>query len=195
MGCVMDLGFTDSVKEAFHFLEQEYGFRCTETSPWLVSYESADVFVRVVFDGTRSYELSCSIGRNDNFYGSRDVPHDLGEVVRSKGVASQDAHAAFQVTTSESLKKFVAVLAGLLKQHGQDLLTGDDTAFTKVSAFRDADCAEYAVQAELAQMRSLLEAAWREKDYTRVVELLSPLDEKLSGSERKKLNFARRRLI
>jgi len=156
-----------------------------------MKYETKDVFVCVEFDGTRSFEISCSVGREDNFKGSSQVPFDLGEIMRSQGVAAEDAHAAFQVTTNQSLKKFLAVLATQLDKYGKDMLLGRDHAFAEVSVCRDAECVEYSQKTEIRQVRSSLEAAWANRDYRQVIRLLDPVVDKLSDAEKKKLHYAK----
>ena len=62
----MILSLEKAAKDAFGFLETKYRFSCVESGPWSLQYESLKVFVSVDFDGMRSYELGCSIGRLDD---------------------------------------------------------------------------------------------------------------------------------
>jgi len=190
----MPLLFVDFTKDAFQFLEERYGYKCTDSSSWLIKYETKDVFVCVEFDGTRSFEISCSVGRQDNFKGSSQLPFDLGEIMRSQGVAAEDAHAAFQVTTNQTLKKFLVVLATQLDKYGQDMLLGNDHAFSEVSIWRDTECMEYAQKTKMRQIRSMLQVAWGNRDYLKVIDLLDPVNDFLSDTEKKKLHYAKSHL-
>ncbi len=73
----MDLGMKKVATKKFEFLESEYGFKCVIAGPWLVRYQYKLIFIDIRFDGERSYELGCEIGRNDNLRGSLKVPFIL----------------------------------------------------------------------------------------------------------------------
>ena len=188
----MDLGFENIAKSAFGFLESKYRFSCVELGPWCVRYESPKVFVLVMFDGTRSYELGCSIGRMDDFEGSRQVPFELGEVMRAEGISNENM--SFQVTTSDALRTFTCRLAEQLERCAHRVLTGDDSVFKSVSDLRNRECAKYATEKRLEQTKTAAESAWQSKEYRKVVELLSPVQEWLNPSEVKKLEYARKRV-
>lgn len=186
----MDLGLEKIAKKEFEFLNLKHGFKCIKSGPWLVKYQSELVFINIRFDGERSYELACEIGRNDDLRGTLKVPFNLGEIIRSKGHSEEDVRTFFQVTSSDSLKKFVKELAGHLKAYAQDLFTGSDASFNSVADFRDKECKEYALETELRLMRNQLDIAWQNKDYKKVIDLLTPLKGELEQSELKKLNYA-----
>ena len=186
----MDLGLKTIATKEFNFLDSEYGFKCVKSGPWLVRYRSKLVFIDIRFDGERSYELGCEIGRNDDLRGSLIIPFNLGEIIRSKGHSEKDIKSFFQVTNSESLKKFVKELANQLKTYAHDLLAGSNESFNRVADFRGKECEEYALETELKHMRSQLDITWQKKNYKRVIELLTPLKKNLDQSELKKLNYA-----
>lgn len=188
----MDLGFEQLALEAFGFLESKYGYQCVESGPWRVTYRSSKVLVSAIFDGNRSYELGCEIGRTDNYAGSGEVPFNLGELLRCEGEV--DAQSSAQVTTAESLAKYAKHLASLLEKYGHPFLLGDDAAFGRLASLRNRECADYATGKRLQQARAKLEDAWRSKKYVQIVELLSPLQEWLEPSEVKKLQYARKQL-
>ena len=175
----MDLGFEKIATKEFQFLNSKYGFKCVKSGPWIVKYQSDLVFINIRFDGERSYELGCEIGRNDDLRGTLKVPFNIGEVIRSKGHSEKNVRAFFQITNSDSLKKFVKELAGLLKAYAQDLLTGSSERFNHVADVRDKECKEYALKTELRLMRNQLDTAWQIKDYKKVIDLLTPLKEEL----------------
>jgi hypothetical protein len=186
----MDLGLQTIANKEFDFLKSKYGFKCVKTGPWLVKYESDRVFINIHFDGNRSYEFGCELGRNDDLRGSLKVPFDIGEIIRSKGNSEKDIRSYFQVTSSENLKKFAKELANLLKHYAHELLIGCSDAFIQVAEFRDKECKEYALETDLKFMRSQLEIAWKNKNYKKVIELLTPLKDNLEQSELMKLKYA-----
>lgn len=189
----MDLEMKKVATKKFEFLESEYGFKCVKAGPWLVRYQSKLIFIDIRFDGERSYELGCGIGRNDNLRGSLNVPFNLGEVVRSKGYSEKDVATFFQVTSSENLEKFVNKLADFLIAYAQDLLEGSDESFNRVADFREKECEAYELETDLGYMRNQLDHAWKNKNYKKVIELLEPLKINLKQSELNKLSFAIKR--
>lgn len=186
----MDLGLEEIVTKEFDYLKSEHGFKCVQSGTWLVKYQSELVFVNIRFDGERSYELGCEIGRIDNLKGTLKVPFDLGDVVRSKVYSREPIKSSFQVTSTDSLEKFVKELAWQIRTYAKDLLAGSDESFNHVADLRDKEHKEYALETELRYMRSQLDIAWQKKDYKKVIELLSPLKEELERSELKKLHYA-----
>jgi len=190
----VDLRLQTIATKEFDFLNTEFGFRCVKAGSWLVRYESESVFVNIHFDGNRSYEFGCELGRNDDFRGSLKVPFDIGEIIRSKGYSEKDIPSSFQVTSSESLIKFAKELANCLKHNAHEFLVGSIDAFNKVADFRDKECEEYALETDLKFMRSQLDIAWQNKHYNKVIELLTPLKENLKLSELKKLQYSLRKV-
>ena len=186
----MDLGLQAIAIKEFDFLKADYGFKCVKAGPWLVKYESNVVFINIHFDGNRSYELGCELGRNDGFRGSLEVPFDLGEIIRCRENSEKTIQTSFQVTSSESLQKFCKLLAAHLKHYALEFLIGSSSAFKQVADFRDRECEDYVLERDLGLMRSQLGAAWQNRDYKKVVELLSPFKGKLEHSELKKLDYA-----
>lgn len=186
----MDLGFEKLALDTFAFLDSKYGYRCIESGPWRVSFRSSKVFVSIIFDGNRSYELGCEIGLIEHHAGA--VPYNLGELLRCEGNADDQSSA--QVTTTESLSKYAKHIASLLEKFGHSYLLGDDKAFDRLASLRNRECADYAARKRLQQARAMLEEAWRSKQYVRIIELLSPLQEWLEPSEVKKLQYARKQL-
>ncbi|MCP4115566.1 MAG: hypothetical protein GY737_09200 [Desulfobacteraceae bacterium] len=187
----MDLGLKKIVNRELGFLESVYGFKCVKSGPWLVRYQSKLIFIDIRFDGERSYELGCEIGRNDNLRESLKIPFNIGEIIRSKGYSPKDVGTFFQITnSSNSLERFVKRLADYLKTHAQDLLDGSDESFNLVADFREKECEAYALETDLKYMRSQLDLAWKNNNYKKVVELLAPLKATLKQSELKKLNYA-----
>ena len=186
----MDLGLKKIATKEFAFLESEYGLKCVKASPWLVRYQSKLIFIDIRFDGERSYELGCEIGRNDNLRGSLEGPFNIGEVARSKGYSEIDVVTFFQVTSRKSLEKFVKELANYLISYAQDLLDGSEERFNRVADFREKECDEYALERDLSYMRNQLDDAWKNKNYKKVIELLEPIESNLKQPELKKLSLA-----
>ncbi|NRA40526.1 MAG: hypothetical protein HRU15_20445 [Planctomycetes bacterium] len=186
----MSNGFVELVREAFNYLTLEYSYSCAESTASYVKFSSSSVFLTVEYDHLRSYEISCSIGRLDDFKGSLRVPFNLGEIIRSKGVLLDEARSSFQVSDANILKEKINELARNFEIYGSDLFTGDLEAFVRVYKQRDFECNEYAAKKEVAEAREISNKAWLIKSYTDVVNALSPVREYLSPADIKRLEYA-----
>lgn len=189
----MKFCFQEIAREAFKFLESEYSFECVESGSWHVRYESDTVFVSIHFEGMRSYELGCSIGRLDDMNGSRKVPFDVGEIFRCEIGSGEVPQSGFQVTSNDALKRASVSLAESLWRYGGKFLKGDNEAFRKVSGLRNRECNDYEIKNRIRYARDATNEAWRSGNYYKVVELLSPIQEWLEPSEVKKLEYARKK--
>lgn len=189
----MDLGLQAIANKEFYFLRADYNFKCVKAGPWLVKYESNAVFLNIHFDGNRSFELGCELGRKDGFKGTLEVPFDLGEIIRCKEHSDTDIQTAFQVTNSETLQKCCNLLATHLKNYAHEFLIGANETFNQAADFRNRECDDYAFRRDLDLIRSELGDAWQNRDYNKVIELLFPYKEWIEHSELKKLDYALKR--
>jgi hypothetical protein len=188
----MDLGFQNIAEREFEYLQSEYRYKCIESGPWLIKYSSRDVFVIVSFDGNRSYELSCAIGRNDDYRDSCSVPFDLAEIIRCKEYPQKGVDVFCRVTSRVDLEKHVKELAYLLKAYAKDMLMGPKKEFDMVADFRNAECEKYYLQKEWIQLQEEVSIAWKNRLYKKVFELLSPHKEYLSNLDMKRLEYAKK---
>ena len=189
------LDFKDHVLKSFDFLQSGYSFRCVDANDYSVRYESDAVFVVVRFDNGRSFELDVEIGQRGVLYDGQERPFNMGEVLRLKGVEKKEGYSFFQASDQSRLGNAINRLSELLKKYGDDLLRGGRFAFKSLINFRTRECEEYAVTRDLKFIRSEAEKAWKKKDYSKVVSLYGPVKSHISGSEKKKLEYAERHLI
>lgn len=189
-----DLGLQEATKRNFRYLLDEFHYKCIESTPFRVRFDSAKVRVDVVFDGTRSYELDVLIATTD-WIASGNAAFALVEVLRFRGAPETERFASIQVTSRQAMTSFVSQLAELLHRYGRDLLLGNDHAFVELAEQRRREIDAYALQRALRAARTRADVAWREKDYTRFVDVLKPLRSNLSASEIKRLEFAEKQLI
>lgn len=180
------LKFEMLAKEAFAFLEQNFGFKLRSADEGLLRYETEDVFVMVSYDARRSYELSLNIGQKNV---AIERAFNFGEALRSVK-APEDVPSSYQVTTDEALQTFLNKLAKTLQQYGMSFLRNDTLAFMQLSQLRERECNQYALERDLRKARVEAETAWHKKDYLAVVKALKPLRAALTATEVGKLDFA-----
>ncbi len=189
------LDFKDSVLKSFDFLQSAYLFHCVEANDYSVRYENDTVFVVVLFDQGRSFELDVEIGQKGVLYGGQERPFNIGEVLRFKEVEKKEHYSFLQASDQTHLRNAINRLSVLLEKYGDDFLKGNRFAFKSLIDHRINECEEYAAARDLKFIRSEAEKAWREKDYRKVVSLYGPVKSQISGSEKKKLDYAERHLI
>lgn len=189
----MDLGFENAVKISFLFLEKEYGFKCIESGPYFVKYQSLDVYVSLVFDGDRSYELYCQIGRNDNYRDTGMLPIDLADVINFY-LQPHTKYIFCRATDEECLMRYINEYSTYLLEYGKELLNGSRDVFNEIAMFRDNLTERYAKDNDLRQLEVELDRAWKNKNFKNIVELLEPVQENIPVLFQKKLIYAKKML-
>jgi hypothetical protein len=186
-----DLGLQAQAEQHFSFLIWENGYRCIESTPYRVRFESSTMFVEIVFDGNRSYELGLLVGQAAS--SSRGQPPlSIDEILRFRRAPEAESFSLLQVTTSEALAALIEELARLLRIYGSDLVAGNKLSFAALLRQRHTEVERYAVERGLRAARVEAEAAWLSKDYTAVIRALEPFRTALTESEIKKLNFCKK---
>lgn len=184
-----DLGLQFQAGRHFGFLVQEKGYKCTESTPYCVRFESPTTFVELAYDGNRSFEVSLIIGmmRAED---RSDFSFSLDEILRFFRAPEAKKYSLIQVTSTETLASSVEQLSKILQQYAADLIAGDKTCFAEIAEHRRKEAEEYAMERDLRNARAEAEAAWHRKDYSRVVKALKPLRNALTPSEVRKLKLS-----
>lgn len=181
-----DLGLKAHAERSFGFLLLERDYKCTESSPYRVRFESATVFVELVFDGDRSYELGLLVGKGDAY----SPPFSIDEILRLRRAPDAALFSLIQVTTDEAMAMWVQKLAEALRTHGGDFIARDSTSLAELADHRSKDARTHALELNLRAARADADAAWRKKDYWTVVKSLKPLRAALTAAEVGKLEYA-----
>lgn len=187
--------FVSLAREAFAFLEREHSFTFSWEGGYIVRFDSPRVFVTVVYDATRSWELGVQVGLQVGIEYGIERPFELWTTLRAMGQAElPEAKSVIRSRASE-LPQNLERLAGLLRQYATNLLTGDIELFRLVGQQQDADNAAYALKTALSYARQNAEKAWKQRRYREVVRELESVEDHLSPAERKMLTIARKRVI
>lgn len=186
------LGFTEEVLSAFNFLIEEYGFRCVKAEPTFVRYESPRVFVNI-YHGRSSYELGVEIGQLAGAT-NQEEPFSISEVIELAGAQEETGYTFFQASTAERIRRFVPKLAEYVRKYAAAALIGDPITYDALREIQWRRSEMYLKEMRLSQIRPEADRAWRAKDYVRLVKLYSSIQESLTPSERKRLEYARKHL-
>lgn len=186
------LRFVDAVRSSFGFLEP-LGFEVVVEFSTLVRYESASVFV-VVFHGRGSYELGVEIGHRIEVDGQ--LVHEkfaLADVVSLAVPLEESGFQSFATTDAEQLPGFLAELAEWTGRYGGPALGDEPGVFTQLRAagVKRSEAMQDAWRA--TRLRDAAEAAWRMKDYPRVVDAYREIISELRSVELRSSELARLR--
>jgi hypothetical protein len=182
------LRFVACVRDAFQYLETQYGMLCTYQDVTCVRYDTTDVRV-LVSHGQTSYEIRVEA---DLKSGDRDL--SMYELSSIMGVRGRLGWTTWQASTPDSVAAGVAHLAGLLRAHGDRCLRGEKAAFEEMKSRRLERVRSYEIETKLEHARSRAEAAWQRKDYSSYWAELAPLEDHLNDLERKRLSYSRRHI-
>lgn len=188
-----DIGLKTQAKQHFEFLVLERGYRCTQSTPYRVRFESPTTFIALVYDGNRSYELDLLVGKAGS-ESSGNPSFSIAEILRLRQAPEAKQLSQIQVTSAEVLASFVQQLARALRTYGEDFIVGNEKSFVELSKQREAECKAYALESDLRRARAKAEAAWKKADYATVVSALNSLRGALIATEIAKLEFAEKQV-
>jgi len=184
-----DLGLQTQTERHFGFLVSEKGYKCTQSTPYQVRFDSPTTFIELVYDGNRSFELGLLVGKNGS---ETDAipPFSIDEILRLRRAPEAKQFSLVQVTSGEVLASFVQQLAQMLITYGADFIAGNKHSFAELAEQRSSEVKAYALERNLRKARAEADTAWHKKDYPGVVRALKPLRAALTAAEVGKLEFA-----
>jgi hypothetical protein len=181
--------FAETVQRNFKFLVVR-GFRLVRADPTFVRFESPWLFINL-YHGRRSYEIGLElgqIGRPED----EDQPYPMSALLEAVGSSDAKNYLNYTARNMDAVDAGVARLAKLFNQNITEEFLARRDLFNLLKQQRKSRADSFALKTNLEQARSIVEPAWRTKDYKKVVEILLPLSEHLTASERKKLEYAKR---
>jgi hypothetical protein len=188
------LGFLEAATSEFMFLIEEYSFSCVKSDITYIRYESQRVFVNV-YQGRASFELNVEIGERAISQDTQEASFTIGDILYAVNPHVAESYRPYEATKPESVKKFVRELARLVKEYATPALLGDHACFEKVAAVQLLRSRSLLLDSDLQRAKREVEAAWREKDFKRIVEVYEPLKEHLTLAEAKKLEYAKKKTM
>lgn len=186
------LGFPETVAESFRFLE-DLGFQIKSRLPTFVRYESTNVFVNV-YHGRSSCEIGVEVGRLD-----RERRYLLPTIVRWAGKIAYGRegfgkHVMFQVSSREGVQRFVPKVASLVQHYGTEFLSGDPAFYDAVQRWAAGRDAAFLACERDQGRRDRAERARTLQDFEAMAREYGEIEGELSPLERKRLEYARKRI-
>jgi hypothetical protein len=158
-----DRGLHSQVERHFGFLVSENGYKCVESGPSRVRFESLTTYSNLVFDGTRAYELDLRVGRTA-ITDRRTPEFSIAEILRLRGAPEAAQFSLIVVRSNEDLASSVAQLARLLQCYGGEFIRGDDKSFAELAAQRQEEVKAYALERHLRTVRFKADSASDDKE-------------------------------
>ena len=84
-------------------------------------------------------------------------------------------------------------LAGLMREHCEDLLMGDQVAWAELAKPLPYQPPRMSEDPSHGPDRRAAHAAWMAREFAEVIRLLAPIEDKISESEKRRLAFSRER--
>lgn len=180
--------FEVAASDSFRFLEQGYGLSKStlrpNTNSVILRYESASMYVNVMY-GPPAYEPEMSFGRR----GIDDVPRgysfEVGDLVQLETCRDRQSKPG-----SGGIEGQVAWLASILEDCGKGCLDGDQSVYSDMKARRDRLVAEWRYQEQYEALSRSIDAAWRDNDYKKIVDLCANYGGTLGSINKKRLRYA-----
>ena len=182
-----DLHFEPAVRKAFGFLSK-YAFTCSESSPMSVLYASGRVEVEVTLD-PRSYEIAVEVKRIPD---NRSFP--LHRIIELGSPTEAQRWRLVQASTPERVDEFVPKLASLLQKYADPALSGDRKTFARLAELEESDAMRTTRDLQIREARRLADHEWRCRNYSKMVSILTPIQEELTDSEFARFLYAKKRL-
>lgn len=169
------------------------GFCHGEDSAFRIRYERGALFVEVEYEPTRSRELTIWFGDADR---TGEPPLTLNDVLRATDcdVALSSDFARSQTGDVALLERLLHDARDVLARFGGPLLRGDEAAFARARGIRSEQARAYTAELRNRPVLEAADTAWRAKDYGRVHDLLNPIRDSLDETQKRRLDFAERRL-
>ena len=180
------LRFAEEVRSRFAFLES-LGFRCVRSEATFVRYESPMIGVNM-YHGRQSYEIGLEIESATSPVGS----YSMSEILHLADQTKADGYRKYTTRTVAGVADGVSRLANLFHLCIANGILNDKQLLSRLRLQKKKLAVGYSHEVEWRQARRKSEAAWREKDYAKVVKALRPLRAALTAIEVAKLEFAER---
>jgi hypothetical protein len=181
--------FSTAVHLYFGTLAGRFDLQCTASTDQFVRFQNKKVFLHVIFDAGRSFEIGVEIGQLSTT-GLPERPFNLAEILRLQNAPDTGYVEKLQVSESAAQENAISRLAELTEKYAVGLLEGNELDFLRQAKFRDIECAEYALSRDLRRARQDAENAWAKQDYLGVVKAYRPLEAVLTQAEKKRLAYA-----
>lgn len=165
----------------------EYGFILSEEYPGFVSLVSSKVRLNISFDYSRSKDLEIEIVALFNVNMRPARIYELHEFFIANNYKTPKLR---KEDKEDSMAAWMRRSLDILESNNGRVLKGDESTFNEISEFLHKKDIQYTREILLRQGIEQADVAFRDKNYKKVVELLTPFREMLTKSYTKKLKIS-----
>jgi len=182
------LNFTNLIKKEFNFLEENYDFTYEIIDDSHVRYENNEIFIRVMYDARRSFELALDLGQKND---KSNAHYDLGHILGLKDINEQ---AYFMASSQKSLEICISRLSKLTSKYTIEFLENHEMYFQRLLKFKEKRQESYWLNKNLRLNREKLKNSWEKRDYLKFCELFPLIEKYATNAEKKKFSFSSQKL-
>ncbi len=165
------------------------GYRCVESEQNYLQYETNQIFAAIKWD-PRSGELDFYVGlRKESPYS-----YSLTDILAMENAGVPEQRHPFQVADKNKLEPFIKKLADDASKYARPALAGNLMFFRRMKVFTNEKAQAYMQEMKFTQIRSEVKEAWKERNYEKIIDLYTPIEERLSRSEKGKLDYAKKQI-
>jgi hypothetical protein len=186
-------GVRDAIRSVFSFLlVRPYNMQLVDEEELGIRFEGRDIAVTAFLDPI-SFELDLLLWR-PSVPAEVSHPYAITDLMRVEDPARAAAYRLFAATTLDAVRHGLEKMAQELQTYGGAALHGSSAFFERVSSARVKAIKEFGDAEADRKTREAAERAWSSGNFYRVAEAYGRMADRLSVSERKRLEHARKRL-
>jgi hypothetical protein len=178
--------FVTSTLSSFGFLIKDHGFSVHDTKTSSIKYSKSLLVITISWN-SYAYEIDVDFRREDN----RET-YSLYEVVMALA-PSEEWQIRCSGADSAKMQRCLDQLSLLCRRHLQSVLAMDEATFKKIAESANENRRQYTLKAQYGAIKDSANLAWEKKDWERARKLYEKAKPALSTSEKRRLNFLRKK--
>lgn len=172
---------------------EPHGYKNIGSDGFRTRFESPEFFVDVLYDATRSHEISIVLGPLNAV---EALSLELSDALRANGSPEDDVRlvASIQASDDDVLSGIMARVAEVLRRSARVFLERRIEPYEEAVRLRSERAATYTSKVMHQPVLEAAETSWAAKDYGRVHDLLNPIRDSLDETHLRRLELAAKRL-
>ena len=184
------IAFEKVANKYFRYLIEKYSFEMVYSDLYCVKFLSEYVYVNVYHEKL-SYEMDFVIGLKPEHIDNK-LYAKLENIIDYYQI-NINIKIPFCATSRESVEKFIAEIAKLLKDYGEKLIKGDRDLYKEIAEVRSRQLNERVSKQNLLKAEHQAIIAWDNRDFDRVISIYSNIAPNLNKTQRKRLELAKKK--
>lgn len=183
--------FISLIEKKFKFLEEDYMFKIVAKTTHSCEFGRQDIRIFFTLDYVREFCVYTYIYIKNKDQSETEVQVDTLMRYFNYQYPLTFGHSN---TQEEEIDLQITNLRNFLRTIAADFLKEPQKYVHNLTKLEKVECDNYTIENKMKHIRSRIEAAWNAKDFPKIVELLSPVQEWLNKSEVMKLEYAKKHM-